>query len=97
LKLGIRGKLFAISLALIGLMALVSGVLVETVMRELLVTRAGDELMRLSAACVTAVEVAPGTLSVGSHQALAKALGKATRGRVTLIERAGRVLADSAL
>jgi two-component system phosphate regulon sensor histidine kinase PhoR len=97
LKLGIRGKLFAISFALIGLMAVVSGVLVETVMRGLLVARAGDELTRLSAACVEAIEVAPGTLALGTHQQLVRELGVAARGRVSVIASDGRVLADSAL
>jgi two-component system phosphate regulon sensor histidine kinase PhoR len=97
LKLGIRGKLFTASLLLIGLMAVISGVLVETVMRGLLVARASDELTRLSAACVEALEVAPGTLTIGSHQQLARELGAATRGRVSVIATDGRVLLDSAL
>jgi two-component system, OmpR family, phosphate regulon sensor histidine kinase PhoR len=97
LKLGIRGKLFVISLALIGLMAVTSGVLVETVMRGLLVARVGEELGRLAGLCAEAVRVAPGELRKGSHQALVGRLGRVTRARITVIDASGSVLADSAL
>jgi two-component system phosphate regulon sensor histidine kinase PhoR len=97
LKLGIRGKLFVISLALIGLMAVISGVLVETVMRGLLVGRVGEELERLAGAAAQAVKVAPGELRRGTQQAFVHRLGQATRARITLVGADGDVLADSAL
>jgi two-component system phosphate regulon sensor histidine kinase PhoR len=97
LKLGIRGKLFVISLALIGLMAVTSGVLVETVMRGILVARLDDELTRLSGVCREALELAPEPLAVGSHQKLVRELGSAAKTRVSVISADGRVLADSAL
>jgi two-component system phosphate regulon sensor histidine kinase PhoR len=96
-KLGIRGKLFAISLGLIGLAAVISGVLVETVMRQLLTEQLGEELERLAGVSSEAVEHAPGMLDLPGYQALAKRLGKAGRARVTLIDATGKVLGDSAL
>ncbi len=97
MKLGIRGKLFVISLALIGLMAVISGVLVETVMRGLLVTRVSEELSRLSGVCAEAIQLAPGELSRGTHQELVRKLGQAAHARVTVIAADGAVIADSAL
>jgi two-component system phosphate regulon sensor histidine kinase PhoR len=97
LKLGIRGKLFVISLALIGLMALTSGVLVETVMRGLLVERVDEELTRLTNVCRATIEQVPGPLALGSHQDVVRKLGAAGKTRVTVIGADGRVLADSAL
>ncbi|HEX6240637.1 MAG TPA: ATP-binding protein [Polyangiales bacterium] len=97
MKLGIRGKLFVISLLLIGSMALISGVLVETVMRGLLVARLDEELTRLTSVCRESLELAPGPLSQGSHQELVRKLGASAKSRVTVIDGAGHVLADSAL
>jgi two-component system phosphate regulon sensor histidine kinase PhoR len=97
LKLGIRGKLFLISLALIGLMAVISGVLVETVMRGLLVTRVSEELERLAGVSAQAVKLAPGELRRGSQQAFVHRLGQAAHARISVIAGDGSVLADSAL
>ena len=97
MKLGIRGKLFVISLGLIGLAALISGVLLETVMRNLLTEQVGEELERLGSITAEAVEVAPGPMSLGSHQGLVRKLGDAGRARVTIIDSRGTVLADSSL
>ncbi len=97
MKLGIRGKLFVISLGLIGLAALISGVLLETVMRNLLTEQVSEELDRLGSITAEAVEVAPGPMSLGSHQGLVRKLGRAGRARVTIIDGRGTVLADSSL
>jgi two-component system phosphate regulon sensor histidine kinase PhoR len=97
LKLGVRGKLFGISLGLIVLAALISGVFVETVMRRLLVEQVREELERLANLSVHALELDSQPLSVGSHQGLAKSLGSKARARVTIIAPDGQVLADSYL
>jgi two-component system phosphate regulon sensor histidine kinase PhoR len=97
LKLGIRGKLFVISLGLIALAALTSGVLLETVMRNLLAQQVTEELERLGSITAEAVELAPGSMSLGSHQGLVRKLGSAGRARVTVIDANGTVLADSSL
>jgi len=97
MRLGIRGKLFVISLALIGLAALTSGVLVETVMRALLVERVTEELTRVAEVTAQAVELVEEPLTTGSEQPLVQRLGRLARGRVTLLSLDGAVLADSAL
>ncbi len=97
MSLGIRGKLFAISLGLITLAALASGALVETVMRGLLEDQVREEINRLSAAAGEAVSVVPGPLTVGSAQDMVMRLGKSARLRVTVIGEDGRVLADSSV
>jgi two-component system phosphate regulon sensor histidine kinase PhoR len=97
LKLGVRGKLFAISLGLIVLAALISGVFVETVMRRLLVDQVREELERLAGLAAHTVEMDQAPMKVGSHQALARMLGDKARARVTIIAPDGSVLADSYL
>ncbi|MET0339401.1 MAG: ATP-binding protein [Polyangiales bacterium] len=94
MALGIRGKLFVISLGLVVLAAVSSGVLVETVMRTLLVDRVRDEITRVAGLGVQAV-TARGTS--GSYQPLVQRLGRAAGARVTMIGTEGQVLADSAL
>jgi two-component system phosphate regulon sensor histidine kinase PhoR len=97
LKLGIRGKLFAISLALIGLAALTSGLLVETVMRGLLIQRVGEELYRVAGVAALSLGREQEELTRGSHQVLARRLAVAARARLTVLSRDGVVLADSSL
>ncbi|MDB4989552.1 MAG: multi-sensor signal transduction histidine kinase [Myxococcaceae bacterium] len=96
-RLGIRGKLFAISLGLIGLAALTSGVLVETVMRTLLVERVGEELTRVAAVAAQTLALVERPLLQGSEQPLVQRLGQAAHARVTVLAADGRVLGDSAL
>jgi two-component system phosphate regulon sensor histidine kinase PhoR len=97
LRLGIRGKLFAVSLGLITVVALLSGVMVETVMRAMIVDRVGEQLTRVAGVAASAIELASGRLTVGSDQALAQKLGRSASARVTVVDMEGRVLADSAL
>ena len=97
LRLGIRGKLFAISLALIGLAAATSGVLVETVMRTLLVERVGDELSQVAGVAAQTLSLVDAPLTQGSAQSLVVQLGQVAHARVTVLAVDGRVLADSAL
>ena len=95
LALAIRGRLFAISLGLILLAAVTSGVLVETVMRTLLVDRVRDEITRVAGLSAQAVaQRAPGA---DAYQSLVQRLGRVAAARVTIIDADGRVLADSAL
>lgn len=97
LKLGIRGRLFAISLALIGLAALTSGVLVETVMRSLLIERVSEELSRVAGVAAVSVGQLDEEVTRGSQQDLMRRLAAAGSARVTLLGRDGVVLADSSL
>jgi two-component system phosphate regulon sensor histidine kinase PhoR len=97
LTLGIRGKLFAVSLSLIVLAALTSGVFVETVMRGLLVDQVRGQLERIASLSAHSLERAEGSLAVGTHQELVRTLGKRARARITVVGESGVVLADSSL
>jgi two-component system phosphate regulon sensor histidine kinase PhoR len=97
LSLGIRAKLFTISVALILLGALVSGVLVETVMRGGLIDRVTYELDRVAMLNVRALEIAQAPLDTLRLQQAAERLAHAADVRITVIARTGEVLADSAL
>jgi two-component system, OmpR family, phosphate regulon sensor histidine kinase PhoR len=97
IKLGIRGKLFAISLALIALAALTSGVLVETVMRSLLVEQLDDELTRLASVAANSLSMVDVPITAGSQQVLVRRISGLARARTTVLDPDGRVLADSAL
>ena len=97
LRLGIRGKLFAISLGLIGLAALTSGVLVETVMRSLLVERLTEELTRVAGVAAQALALVDEPLTPGTQQPLVERLGHLAHGRVTVVRADGVVIADSSL
>jgi two-component system phosphate regulon sensor histidine kinase PhoR len=97
LTLGIRGKLFVVSLSLIVLAALTSGVFVETVMRGLLVDQVRDELARFASLTAYSLETSDGKIGVGTHQELVRTLGERSHKRVTVIANDGTVLADSSL
>jgi two-component system phosphate regulon sensor histidine kinase PhoR len=94
LSLGIRAKLFTISVGLILLGAIVSGVLVETVMRGMLVDRVTYELDRAANLSVRALETALSSDPV-TRQRVVVGLGRAADLRVTLIAPSGEVIADS--
>jgi len=96
LNLGIRGKLFAVSLLLIVSVGLASGAYLEHALRQRLVASTEAELFRHA----QTIRAAFGMVAAedGPHlDALADQLGKATSMRVTLIAADGRVLADSDL
>ncbi len=97
LRLGIRGKLFAVSLGLILVVAVLSGVMVETVMRKMIVDRVGEQLTRVAGVVANAIDLAPGSISVGSEQELVCRLAKSASARVTLVDPEGHVLADSSM
>ncbi len=97
MTLGIRGKLFAISLGLIGVAALTSGVLVETLMRRLLLEQVSDELARSGLVVREAIELMPAPFERATLQAIAERLGQAAAARVTVVAPSGVVLADSSV
>lgn len=96
-RLGLRGRLFGISLGLIGLAAATSGVLVETVMRGLLIERLTQELTRMAGLGAEVLATVPEPITQGSAQRLVRKLGRTAKARVTVVALDGSVLADSAL
>ncbi|MEZ4431912.1 MAG: ATP-binding protein [bacterium] len=96
MKLGLRGRLFLVSVALILAFGSTSAVYLEFELRRWLESRMEAELFGQATAALVAVEVDQGPRTGEGRAALAERLGRATGARVTLIARDGRVLAESA-
>ncbi len=94
MRLGIRGRLFLVSVALILAVASTSAVYLEFELRRWFEGRLEDELLAHATASLPAVE---STADVGDFDRLADRLGAATDARITLIAADGRVLGDSAV
>lgn len=94
MKLGVRGKLFLISLLLIVAAGAVSGLFVEKELRGVLEGRIESELMRFARLSAEGLE---SRAEEASLHDLVDQLAAASDGRVTVIDASGRVLADSAL
>jgi two-component system phosphate regulon sensor histidine kinase PhoR len=96
MKLGVRGKLFVVSMALMAFVGLSSGFYLEQALRGWLIDRTQTELLHSAKATRVAYEALehPGIEKV---DALADKLGEATTARITIIDTDGRVLGDSAV
>jgi two-component system, OmpR family, phosphate regulon sensor histidine kinase PhoR len=92
---GVRGKLFAISLLLIATAVLASGVFAETRLRELYEHRLEGEVLRQAETMRVVLADAPADME--SLDALADRLGHGAEARVTIIGLDGTVLGDSDL
>lgn len=96
MKLGVRAKLFLVSLSLIAAAVVVADVYLTTTLDRQLTERIRDDL--LARAALTAQ--AAGTVSKdprgpAAWDVLADQLGQSAKARVTLVDRNGRVLGDS--
>lgn len=94
---GVRLKLFAITLALVVGVGLVSGIYLEQQLRVWLAARMEMELLAQARTARELVEVAEGVLSDELADDLADRLGGATAARITIIRDDGVVLGDSDL
>ena len=94
MTLGVRGKLFAVSLALVLAVGLSSAVWLEGELRTWLEQRIEAELLQDAHTARVAVQSAGGP-GPRDADALAKRLGGATGTRITLIAQDGRVVGDS--
>jgi two-component system phosphate regulon sensor histidine kinase PhoR len=94
-KLGVRGKLFGVSVALIVGVGLISGIYLEFSLRTWLEARAVTDLWRQARTARDMIEMSPGPLNPEALAALAVRLGDSTGTRVTLITPQGGVFADS--
>lgn len=96
MKLGVRGKLFAVSLSLIASVGMASGAYLEHALHGWLLTFTTSEVFRHAQAAretfAAVHEADPAALDK-----LADRLGEAMSMRVTLVARDGRVVADSDL
>ena len=97
MPLGVRGKLFGLALLLIAVAGLAAGLYLEHALRPWLETRTEAELTRLTAAARLTVETLPAPATTATLQPAAERLARAVKARVTVIDRTGRVLADSGL
>ena len=95
-RLGIRSKLFLVSLALIGSALLVAEVYLTRALEAQLVDAIREDLLVRARLVAERVQAATDALDdAGSGDALADRLAVATGGRVTLVRRDGRVVGDS--
>jgi two-component system phosphate regulon sensor histidine kinase PhoR len=98
LNAGVRLKLFAISLALVVGVGLVSGIYMEQHLRAWLHARIETELLGQARLGRDLVELLPGSLASDEDtDRLADRLGASSAGRVTIIRQDGVVLGDSEL
>lgn len=95
--MGIRTKLFLVSVVLIGLVGLVSGVFLEGRLHGWILDRVQHELTRHARTVRVTVEGLPQLAGVHDADALADAVGAAIDARVTIIDDTGKVLGDSSV
>jgi two-component system phosphate regulon sensor histidine kinase PhoR len=97
LNVGVRLKLFAISLALVVGVGLVSGIYLERQLRSWLIDRVELELLGQARLARDLIETAPGLGDVHVADALADRMGHSTGLRITIVGNDGAVLGDSDL
>ncbi|MFH1462914.1 MAG: ATP-binding protein [Pseudomonadota bacterium] len=96
-RLGIRGRLFLLSLVVFTVVGLASGLVLELSLRRWLEGRIEDTLAQELGASLVACRAAEPWRDAQEADALADALGAAMGARVSLIAADGRVLGDSEL
>src|SRR5213592_1565768 len=94
-KLGIRAKLFLVSLALIGTSVLALDVYLRRAIERDLVDRIRNDLFARLTLIVRSVEAMPPDATVDAWDALADDLGRRSGDRVTFIRPDGVVVGDS--
>ncbi len=97
MSLGVRGRLFVVSVALILVVGLASGAYLENQLRQLLVSRIEAELHRHALTVRELFRSHRDWSTAMVLDPLADRLGQATSARVTVIAQDGTVLGDSAL
>ena len=97
MSLGVRGRLFVVSVALILVVGLTSGAYLENQLRRLLVARIEAELHRHALTGRELFRSLPDSSTPATVDPLADRLGQAASTRVTVIAQDGTVLGDSAL
>lgn len=97
MKLGVRGKLFAVSVGLILAVVLASGVYLQGELRDQLEARIEAELADYARSAGIALSAAGSADTVAEIDALADRLSGDTGTRITVIGADGQVLGDSSL
>ncbi len=96
-RLGIRGKLFLISFAIIVVTAVGIGLYLETRLRDLLTSRIEGELTREARIIASLLESSGTDGTSEALDPLADRLGRDSSARVTIISEDGTVLGDSGI
>ncbi|MBF0588619.1 MAG: PAS domain-containing protein [Magnetococcales bacterium] len=97
MRLGVRGKLFILSLSLILGVILVAGVYLEVSLGNWLENRIARELHRHAVSGKVLLEAIPGGQTIAVMDRIADRLGRSSDMRVTIINGNGKVLGDSQL
>ncbi len=97
MKLGVRGKLFVISLFLIVIAVLPAGIFLEHRLRNRLENEIESGLMRHARSACVFLEIADSENRIESMDPIADRLGRAANARTTIIASSGQVLGDSSL
>jgi two-component system, OmpR family, phosphate regulon sensor histidine kinase PhoR len=97
LRLGVRGKLFLVSLVLILTAVAVGGLYLRAELRARLESRIETELFHQAAAAAELVRELPKAADIDAVDSIADRLGRAADARVTIIAADGKVLGDSRL
>ena len=97
MKLGVRGKLFLVSLAFVALIGIAVGVVLERQLQGVLEDRIGLELSRHAQTARDVLELSDELTTVEQADPVADRIGNSTGTRVTIIAPDGRVLGDSSL
>ena len=97
MQLGIRGKLFAVSVVLVVLVVATSGIWLEAQLRGWLENRIEENLYQHARAAKALIETVPEIGDTEVVDALVDRFGGAIGARFTLIDASGSVLGDSEL
>ncbi len=97
MNLGIRGKLFAVSVVLIGIVGFSSLAYLEPTLRNWAVSRIESEVATFAESTQAMLESADVATTYTAIDPLADRMGQATGARITVIDTTGQVLGDSSL
>ena len=97
MNLGIRGKLFAVSVVLIGIVGFSSLAYLEPTLRNWAVSRIEAEVATFAESTQAMLESADVATTYTAIDPLADRMGQATGARITVIDTTGQVLGDSSL
>ncbi|MCB9487866.1 MAG: HAMP domain-containing protein [Deltaproteobacteria bacterium] len=95
MRLGVRGKLFLVSVIVIFAVALPSGVYLEITLRNWLESRIEDDLVRFAKVVGDALQRLPADADGAAVDDLADALGHSMGAQVTVLTDQGQVVGDS--
>ena len=97
MKIGLRAKLFGVSVLLISLVGLASGVYLEHLLRDWIVSRIESEVLTHAQSTRTLVQTSEPPSTLEQMDRIADRMSSTTGARITVIDDQGTVLGDSSL